>query len=451
MASEGNEVLLLLAFSGGGKRSAAFAHGALRGLAQVPVDGFGGGRRSLLDEVDYISAVSGGSFPAVHFGLHRGRSFETFPDEFLHQDINARIWGMYLLPWHWEWLANPYFGTNDYMAAVYDRLMFRGATYADLARRGRPLISVNATDVTNGLPFPFLGTTFGLICSDLNRFPLARAVAASNGFPVLFSPITLRNHAASCGGARPRTAPGESWSNLGIEREREAMLARAAARYADPEAQRWVHLMDGGIADNLALRGLHYIFLRLQDEPDSLRRVAARTRRLIVISVDGEAAADPTLAQRRVVSGLGRIFGAVSGTQIDTLNFETRAIMREQIAAVVRRFRESRCRQGGPGMAGRCDDVEGRFIHVSLGEVSDPALRARLQAIPTGLTIPREDVDALVAQGEAAMRGNRDLLALIEPRPGPGPGILAGQRRRREAVTRPAAVPPEIVRHAGTR
>src|SRR6516225_4106276 len=187
------EIVFIMAFSGGGKRSAAFAHGVLRGLRQIPVVEKGR-TRSLLDELDYIAAVSGGSFPAMHYGLYRDKSFETFPREFLKVDVNAYVYGTYLLPWNWEWLVNPFYGTNDRMAEVYDRLMFHGATYADLLRQGLPVISVDATDITNGISFSFTQPTFDLICSDLSSFPVARAVAASNGFPVLFSPITLTSH-----------------------------------------------------------------------------------------------------------------------------------------------------------------------------------------------------------------------------------------------------------------
>ena len=75
------EIVFIMAFSGGGKRSAAFAHGVLRGLRQIPV--LEDGRtRSLLDELDYIAAVSGGSFPAMHYGLYHDKSFETFPTSF---------------------------------------------------------------------------------------------------------------------------------------------------------------------------------------------------------------------------------------------------------------------------------------------------------------------------------------------------------------------------------
>ncbi len=71
------EILFVAAFSGGGKRSAAFAHGVLRGLRNIPVSE-NGRTRPLLGELDYISGVSGGSFPAMHYGLYRDQSFETF-------------------------------------------------------------------------------------------------------------------------------------------------------------------------------------------------------------------------------------------------------------------------------------------------------------------------------------------------------------------------------------
>ncbi len=67
--SRSNELLLILAFSGGGTRAAAFAYGVLEELAATPVV-LGGRPRRLLDEVDLISAVSGGSFTAAYYGLY---------------------------------------------------------------------------------------------------------------------------------------------------------------------------------------------------------------------------------------------------------------------------------------------------------------------------------------------------------------------------------------------
>ncbi len=387
--------------------------------------------------MDYISAVSGGSFPAAHYGLYRDATFESFPREFLKVDVNSYIYGMYLLPWNWDWLVHPDHGINDYMAAVYDRLMFRGATFADLARRGPPIISINATDIANEVAFPFLGATFGTLCSDLTSFPIARAVAASNGFPILFSPIAIRSYAERCRGLRPATAPASAWAEPKHELSRRAQIARQANRYADPERTRWVHLMDGGIADNLALRGLLNVFVGFGMEDSELTRYAARrTRRILVISIDGEAAPDPTMGQQRSLGGLGRIFSAVSGTQIDSYNFETLVLAEERVRTLAERFRRTRCALG-PVIDGHpCGDVEGHLVHIALSGIDDPAVRARLEAIPTGLTIPDADVDALVEYGERIVRDDPTIRA-VAASAGPGRGVVehpAPLRARRAAA-----------------
>jgi NTE family protein len=62
------DLLLLLTFSGGGTRAAALSYGVLEELrkTEVVIDGK---KRRLLDEVDGISSVSGGSFTAGYYGL----------------------------------------------------------------------------------------------------------------------------------------------------------------------------------------------------------------------------------------------------------------------------------------------------------------------------------------------------------------------------------------------
>ena len=124
------DLLILVAMSGGGKRSAAYAYGALKGMGQVTVPGDG---RSLLSQLDGISGISGGSFTAAYYGLHRDKMFGQYEKDFLYSDTNAYIFGIYLLPWNWGWIADPTVGTNDYMERVYDRTMFHGAKYKDLS------------------------------------------------------------------------------------------------------------------------------------------------------------------------------------------------------------------------------------------------------------------------------------------------------------------------------
>ena len=57
-----------------------------------------------------------------------------------------------------------------------------------------------------GARFEFTQEQFDPICSDLQPMKIARAVAASSAFPILLTPITLRNYAtpnSPCGYQEP--------------------------------------------------------------------------------------------------------------------------------------------------------------------------------------------------------------------------------------------------------
>jgi NTE family protein len=393
-----SDLLVLLSFSGGGKRSAAFGYGVLKGLRDFDLPSEG---TNLLDVVDVISAVSGGSFPAAYYGLYRDRIFTDFGKDFLNRGIENYIWGSYLLPWNWRWMFDGSYGTNDRMASIYDELMFHGATYQDFQKHGRPLISINATDVDHGLAFQFIQDQFDLICSDLSTFPVARAVAASNGFPVLFTPITLQSHRAACGNRVPYWLTTERGTD---PLSRADQFARASRQYLDADATRYVHLMDGGIADNLAMRGLINIMLVLTNGEEMNERIdLTRVRRILLISADGQAANDAATARSAKLSSVGQILNAVSGTQIDSYNFETLILANRQVEVLRDAIRKQRCSRGVTDNH-PCDDVQGFVVHLSLAGVTDPESRKRLQAIPTGLDLEPDDVTRLVQAGESQVR-----------------------------------------------
>jgi NTE family protein len=413
--------LVLIALSGGGKRSAAFGFGVLRGMQDIVVRP-DGRDSSLLDEIDMLAGVSGGAFPAAYFGLHGNKSFATFPDAFLYPDIEAYVWGTFLLPWNWDWLFNPLVGTNDRMTQVYDRLMFHGATFADFYRRGRPQISINATDINFGSPFGFLPQAFDVICSDLSSLPIARAVAASNGLPVLFSPVTLRNYRGpNC----PLPSPQPPRSQEAQNDLRTQALLENLDRYADGEQTPWIHLLDGGISDNLALRVLLNDILLLDLHTDRFAAGLLPLRRILVISVDGQSAPNPNWPRQRIVSGIGQIISAVTSTQIGAYNVETLVALESTIEEFVGKLRALRCGQAPVINGHACADVAGKVLRVSLSDYPEPETRARLVAIRTGLTLPREQVDALVSAGETMIGRDAGTIARFL-----GPRTTTGQMAR---------------------
>ena len=397
------DLLVIVAMSGGGKRSAAFSYGALKGMRDLPVQ-TAVGPRLLLEEVDGIAGVSGGSFTAAYYGLHREATFGQYETDFLYRDTEANIWGIYLLPWSWTWLIDPLVGTNDFMERVYDREMFHGARFADLKKNGRPLIAIGGTDIAYGSPFLFTQDTFDLICSDLNDLPIARAVAASNGFPGLLSPITLTNRAAACGGRKPGWLRRVTEAERLDPRSRLGNEARGAGRYLDNDRTRYVHLVDGGVSDNLALRAAGTAMLTIAQSPDKFTATDLnRVRRVLVLSIDGQGAQDTSVAQRRAIGGIFAIFGLVSGTQIDRFNFETLAVVDQQLQQFVAAIGRSRCAQAATIDGARCDDVDGALVHVSLAELPDSPAKQQLLAIRTGLTLRKEDVDLLIDAGHSAI------------------------------------------------
>lgn len=402
------ELFVVLAFSGGGKRSSAFGYGVLTGLREITVD-YGQGPRNLTTEIDVVTGVSGGSFTASAFALKREALFDTYVDEFLKYDLNGEIFGIYLMPWRWDWLFNPNWGTNDEMARVYDELLFKGTDFGELAKLGRPFLGVQATDFANEAPFIFTQDTFDWICSDITSYPLARAVAASNGFPVLFTPISLKNYAyddtQSC--TRPQWI--DEYAKIDDELSRRRHLAGLAGSYLDKRKSAYVHLLDGGVSDNLALRGFMQLMAPVSEggtlDEDRLKRL----QHIVMVSVDGQAEPDRELTDVPYLDSVFRVIGAVTSTAIDRYGFETLIHAREMTGRLAAAFARRDCPAGADGKPTACRKVEPHFAHVALSDLADDEKRKELAAIPTGLTIADSNVDALVQAGRDAVLCDKDM------------------------------------------
>ncbi len=228
-ADNSDSLLVVVTFSGGGTRAAAFAYGVLEQLAKTGINWESQSKR-LLDEVDIISSVSGGSYTAAYYALNRDRVFEDFESAFLKRNVQGELTRKILTPYNLARAAGPTFGRIDLVVEYLDDELFRGATYGDLVKAGRrPFILINASDMSLGTRFEFTQDQFDLLCSDLSQFPLARAVAASNAVPVLFSPLTVWNYGGHCGYMEPE----------GAERARESLGIGAAFLQAP---QKWAFL-----------------------------------------------------------------------------------------------------------------------------------------------------------------------------------------------------------------
>lgn len=416
-----DELLILVSISGGGKRSSAFSYGVLKALNDARFD-LGGRNRSLLEEVDLISGVSGGTFTASYYTLHREAMFVPkdqgcgFERDFLFTDYDADIMGMYLAPWNWGWMMSGEFGTNDNMARLYADRLFRldcaapredrphGALYADLYAKGAPMLMVGATDVAKGTFFTFSQDQFDLLCSDMSTFPVAWAVAASNGFPGLFSPVTLKSYReeTDCGVTPPWLRDQTAQSQVAAAHyEARALLAELAREYMDPARTQYAHLVDGGVSDNLALRGLTNWSIAHRT-PEYLDQLVG-TRKILLVSIDGQAAKDPHLALSPTGPGALPVLGAVLNTTIDRYNVETMQVALSEIARLADNIRTARCMSLDidctKDKVFQSQRPEVYFSHLNLADDPNKPRREKLQSISTSLGLLEGHIADTIASG----------------------------------------------------
>src|SRR5262245_59236567 len=85
------EDITVLAFPDGGTRAEAFSYGVLEVLRSTEVSGPNSQRRRLLDLVDAITGVSGGSFTALAYGLYGDRLFAEYEHRFLKRNVEGEL------------------------------------------------------------------------------------------------------------------------------------------------------------------------------------------------------------------------------------------------------------------------------------------------------------------------------------------------------------------------
>ncbi|HMJ64060.1 MAG TPA: patatin-like phospholipase family protein [Candidatus Binatia bacterium] len=395
------ELFVVLSFSGGGTRAAAFSYGALQELARTPITS-GGTKRRLLDEVDIISSISGGSFTAGYYGLYGERIFEDFDSLFLKRNVQFALALRVLNPVNWPRLGSPYFDRIDLAAEYYDTLLFKHHTYQDLlARARRPLIVINATDMSLGSRFEFTQEQFDLLYSDLNTYPVSRAVAASSAFPVLLSPVTLRNYPDRPDFVEP------IWITTGLqdidENSRRFKIASVARSYEDATNRPYIHLLDGGISDNLGLRGPARSLLSTDGQDSILRKINRRqVKKIVIITVNAKPGEDVDADKHRRAPGLLGVLATATSAPMENYSLETIDSLSDKIDEMVKAKQTET--DVLKELKQKCPDVKWPEvlpsidfynIELSFDRVADLSLRKRLKALPTSFHLKPADIDLL--------------------------------------------------------
>lgn len=363
-ATEANtdSVLVCLAFSGGGTRSAAMAYGVLRKLANTPI---AGGTKTLLDEVDVISSSSGGSFAAAYYGLFgRERFFREFEEKVLWRDVGLETFMRVIYcPYNLVRVCSPWFNRSDLAAELYTNTIFGDLTYTHLQRRGRPFVVLNASELATGRRFEFTQDRFDELEAGLGLVPVSRAVAASSAFPLLLTPVAIYD-------------------------------------YSRPDGVRWVHLVDGGIVDNMALGHLIESYRR-----GAIRELiaAGKVEHLVFIVVNARNRIPEAMVESSEAPGAVSVVTLGLGAAIDKQGTDAIEILSEM------------CRSSGgdDGAAGAAAPAI-HLIEVDLEDIRGLERREQLLAVPTTFGLEPEVIQELISASYWLLDGSEALARLVE-------------------------------------
>ena len=409
-----DDVLIALAFSGGGTRAAAFSFGVLTEMDKARVV-INGRRASLIDHLDIVSGVSGGSVTAAYLGLRKRAALDDFREKFLLRNAEEAIETDINLITISSALAG---GVNDStrLPRWLDRHLFNGATFGTLRKAQRPLVFINASDIYNRTPFVFSRPAFAAICSDLDSYPIATAVAASAAVPLIFAPVVLKSYPDRCAAKLP------AWIARARSPNAPLMLkafADAIGRYREGQVP-YIKLLDGGLVDNFGISGFTIARLSADTPYGPLSpQEAVLLRRVLFLVVDAgrgpsgnwvNTVAGPSGADLVVATADTAID---AGTRAGLTAFET-VLNNWQQALVQWRCGLSaaeRRRLGAPA-GWNCRNIKLHIDRIGFDQF-DPAREAALNAVQTRFRLPQQQVDMVIAAGANALARNRTYRAFL--------------------------------------
>ncbi len=286
------DVLIGLSVSGGGSRAALFAAGAFEALGRLRV---GPEHRSLLEQVSYISSVSGGSLASAYFALLKPghetpilakdgqmteeyRGFFTGFKEAMAQDFEGPLLRRQIFRLRW---FNPAWTARS-LAEILAEEYLGEMTFGGLARReaqgDSPRLLVNTTLYNNGRRF-----VISTLERDALRYDFMKELQRDSGAD------NLTEEAERILQARWEDLQSKTPQDVRLDVCQVRVVSAVAGSMSFPpvigpisfrvgeEDQYW-HAGDGGLSDNTGAESLLMVFVKQLQEK--------KARRALIIAFD---------------------------------------------------------------------------------------------------------------------------------------------------------------------
>ena len=393
-----DDTLIVLMFSGGGTRAAALGYGVLEQLHKQQIT-IGGKKQSLMSNVDVVVGVSGGSVLAAYFALKGEETIPLFYKRFLHQNFQRQVVKQAFSMSNLPRLASPEYGRGDLLQEQFENYLFGKTTFRDLEKNAKgPFAIISATDMGIGERFNFTQEYFDPMCIDLGDLRLARAVAASSSVPMVFAPITLNNNGGHCQYTLPLQLVSDSEAGKKQLQTRKEFFERFQ-KYSDSKNRPYIHLIDGGLTDNLGMRSLLDMTEMYPEKILTHKIKQNKIRHIVVINVNAQNEVSSNLDKSAAVPGFRDVVSAIVNIPIDQHSQES-----------LRRFRAfvdqwNKDKQN--------ENIYFSFVSLNLKDLPPSRLRDKVLNIPTSFYLPPEDVDNLRTAAAELMKQSLDYRNLL--------------------------------------
>ena len=376
--------LMMVAFSGGGSRAAAVGWKTLETLKRIPYTFTADGRQvesNIAREIDLVAGISGGSFAAAAWCLCGG-DLAPFQKRFVERDIQGALARNLFSSKGVVAAFSRRYARINFAAELYDEEVYERKTFADLP--ARPILRIHSTDLALGRRFTFTPDTFARLDSNLGSYPIGYACAASSAFPILLTPLTLRNFGP------PLDLSQDVEYVLGKKNARtdlNADLRTKAWEYYNNKTNEYIHLADGGLVDN---QGLQSILDEFETNGIINRRInysVQPLKRLIIVNVNAGVAGENQSGRSPSPPSIASVVESSMVSSMDVLSARRWMDIRDKC---IEMFKAAIDRGADTPSLSQLE--EPYRIEVSFRNIRDPELRRRAMALPTSFKLSPEQL-----------------------------------------------------------
>ena len=205
------------------------------------------------------------------------------------------------------------------------------------------------------------------------------------------------------------------WNN-----KRRYWAADNNAIYSNEKEHPYVHLMDGGLADNLGLRAVYDLYIR---EDIRTRINNNRIKRLLVIVVNAKTQKRETLDQKEAPPGLKTTAYKTATVSMDHYTFESVQVFTDLLQERIKTQKNMEgCQQlldrhAGDGykippLAG--GKLKLYVVDLTFDNIDDAQERDYFNNLPTSFKLSRQQVDKLIEAGGRMLSEHPEFKKFIE-------------------------------------